>query len=219
MSSGQSDFSVKFSTLVELRDRKTGELLVSKSNAVHPQNMARVIARGLAKEDGHNIFSVGLGNGGTYLDTSGVTRYNNPNVTGVDAKLYNETYVEVVDGTVVNGNAVTSTASLSDITSIVNVNMIIAANEPGGQWTTDSQGVDTVSNPPSSTPPYAPGTDFGYQFEFDELGCFAVNPEYDVLNPIAHPEFLLLTHIIFQPIAKSENREFELSYNITVSVS
>lgn len=203
--------NIKFNSNVLLKDANTGEVFVDKSNAVHPQNMARVIARGLANETNSNIHLVALGNGGTFIDTTGVIRFNNPNTTGTDAVLYSETYSEVVDGTVVNGNDIFSAASTTDITSIVTIEVTISPDEPSDQWLTDSTGVDTLSNPQDNST--------AYQYEFDELGCFAINPLYDPLNPTIEPEFLLLTHIIFQPIAKSQNRQLQLTYTLTISVS
>lgn len=205
---------VKFSTLVEIRDHQTGELLVSDCNAVHPANLAFVIARGLANESNHDIFRVGLGNGGSYIDSVGTIRFNDPNTVGLDAKLYNETYFETVDQ---SGNSISSMRSPSgDTTSIVTVDLVIASNEPSSsagwdaQWTSDAQGEDTAQNPQD------PLT--GYKYEFDELGCFSVNPFYDG-TPVNGPEYLLLTHIVFHPIAKSQNRQLHLTYTLTVSVS
>lgn len=198
---------VKFSTNVLLRDKNTGEVFVNECNAVHPQNMARVIARGLANEANNNIHLVALGNGGTYVDTAEVLHYNAPNVTGTTATLYNETYAEVVDGTQTNSNTLVSSASTTDITSIVSINVIVSPNEPGDQWITDAQGNNETSNPETN----------GYKYEFDELGCFAKNPLYTVGG--TEKEYLLLTHIVFHPIAKSQNRQLELSYTLTISVS
>ena len=42
-----------------------GAVLVDKDNAVHPQNMARVIARGLANETNNFVNYIAFGNGGT----------------------------------------------------------------------------------------------------------------------------------------------------------
>jgi hypothetical protein len=201
--------SVHFKNLVKMTNKETGKILVNKLNAIHPQNMARVIARGLAGEEGHNIYKVALGNGGTYVDSGGIIRFNNPNTTGIEATLFNQTYEEVVYNQ--GGNSTYSTASLTDLTSIVHILMTLTSDEPADQWLTDANGSDTLTNPEDP--------DAGYAYQFDELGCFAMNPEYDAQNPSAAPEWLLLTHIIFQPIDKTENRQIELSYDLTVSCS
>jgi hypothetical protein len=183
--------------------------------------MAYIIARGLANQSNSHIQRIGLGNGGTYVDSASTLHYNAPHTTGTDAQLYNQTYSEVIDGTVINGNTISPIQSSTDITSTVTIDLTIDASEPSGlantsgdstdpQWLTDAEGSLLPSNPETG----------GYAYEFDELGCFAKNPAYDSLNSNASiPEFLLLTHIVFHPIAKSQNRQLQLTYTITCSVS
>lgn len=80
------------------------ETLVDKTNAVHPQNMARVIARALSNEDNYFISAIAFGNGGTVVDAARTITYKTPNDgQGADAantwksRLYNETYREIVN--------------------------------------------------------------------------------------------------------------------------
>lgn len=95
---------VEISTNVKIYGTdETGEhLLVDKSNAIHRQNMARVLARGLANEPNHFIHRMAFGNGGTFRDAAGNLVYNPPN-DGRDgsweSRLYNETYSEIIDDT------------------------------------------------------------------------------------------------------------------------
>lgn len=80
-----------------------GNVLLDKDNAIHPQNMARVIARALANE--HNFFvnRLAFGNGGTTVDAAFTVTYNTPNdgqapdTATWDSRIYNETYSEIVD--------------------------------------------------------------------------------------------------------------------------
>lgn len=80
-----------------------GNVLVNKKNAVHPQNMARVIARALANESNFNIHRIAFGNGGTLTDAAFTITYRTPNdgqppdVRTWDSRLYEETYSEIVD--------------------------------------------------------------------------------------------------------------------------
>lgn len=80
-----------------------GNVLVDKDNAVHPRNMARVIARALAREDNYFIHRIALGNGGTDVDAALNITFNTPNdgqppdTRTWDSQLYNETYSEIVD--------------------------------------------------------------------------------------------------------------------------
>lgn len=91
---------VEISTRVIISDVDSGEVLVDKSNAIHSQNMARAIARGLANEANGYIFRMAFGNGGTFRDAGGELVFNPPN-DGRDgsweSRLYNETYSEIID--------------------------------------------------------------------------------------------------------------------------
>lgn len=91
--------SVEGHVLIE--DADTGEVLLDKHNAIHSQNMARVLARGLANEDNSIVHRIAFGNGGTFIDAASNTVYRPPNDgtngEGWESRLYNETYSEIVD--------------------------------------------------------------------------------------------------------------------------
>lgn len=175
---------------VTIRDKETGEVLRDVYNAVHPENMAKLIARSLARETNGFIYQIALGNGGTYLNASDQIVYRTPNVVGA-ATLYNETYAEIIDdtdGAVPVGNSVTAAASPPPaITSLVVCTIEIDPAEPIGQASSD----DVPANP---------------DYVFDELG-------------LKSSDGLLLTHVVFSPIAKTANRGFTITYTLTVSVS
>lgn len=197
---------------LKLQGKQTGESFVDKKNAIHPKNLARIFARALANEDYHSIFDIALGNGGSFIGSDGKIIFNAPNTIGTTAKLYNQTYSEIVDSkeaSAGSGNSVIS-ADAENNTSIVTITAIISADEPGDQYITDTQSGDQVTNPDGSTT-------FGYSYNFDELGVRAKNPNYTVLPD--EPEFLLLTHIVFSPIEKTANRELILTYTLQISVS
>lgn len=186
-------FNTKIKGHVLITDKNSGEILLDKFNAVHPANMARAIARGLANEQNHQIFKFALGNGGTFIDSTQNIVYNAPNIIGVSADLYNKTYEEIVDdsnASVGIGNSVISQESPTiELASIVVCTIQLSANEPAGQAATD--GFTTDPNSP---------------FTFDELGLKTVDG-------------LLLSHIVFNPIEKNAQRELIISYTLTVSVS
>jgi hypothetical protein len=180
---------------VKAIDADTLEVLIDADNAIHPQNIARIIARGLAHEPSSWIDSMQLGNGGTHIDASLNISYLLPNITGTSAQLYKSTYSEVIDSSSISvgpGNSVISAASPSPaITSIVTCVMNLDANEPAGQAVSDN----ITTNPDSL-------------YTFDELGLFSneVPPR-------------LLTHLIFSPIEKTANRSIIITYTLTISVS
>lgn len=200
------EFKTKIEGHVLITDKSTREVLLDKKNAIHNRNMALALARGLANEDNHQIFKMAFGNGGTYVEagTSGGFQYhyNSPNVVDPAADLYNKTYTEIIDDqqTSSNGNqVVTSTGTVAN-TFLVICTCTLSANEPAGQSTTDG-----ANDPGSNTSPTEE------TFSFDELGLKT--------SDITAEDGLLLSHIIFNPIEKTANRELVITYTLTISVS
>jgi hypothetical protein len=205
---------------VLIADKASGEILLDRSNAIHNQNMATALSRGLSHSDyslsvgNHQIFALCMGNGGTTVDSQGNITYLTPNIIGANAWLYNQTYYDVVDSgssANVNGNSVTYQNSTTDTSSIVIVTMNIPAGLPIGEVTTDSPPIPNVNS----------------QFSFDEL-CLATYGSASTVwastpsqsTYAAYPsDSLLLSHIIFSPILKTANRELVITYTLTVSVS
>jgi hypothetical protein len=188
-------FNVDVHGHVKMAWKDTGEVIVDKDNAIHPQNMATVISRGLAHQTNSWIYEMALGNGGTHIDASLNIVYLPPNTTGVTATLYNQTYSQIVDGqnaSVATGDSVVASPSPAPaITSIVTVTMELSPDEPSGQATSD----DITTNPDST-------------YTFDELG---------LLSQDTPP--LLLSHLIFSPVEKTSNRSILITYTLTISVS
>lgn len=126
-----------------------GTVLLDKSNAIHPRNLARVIARSLANESNGAIFRIAFGNGGTNTDAGFNVTFNPPrdglppDERTFDSRLYNETYSEVVDDrSALIGQDLGST----DILSTGNV-----SRSGGGADPTNDSGGGVVSNDLGST--------------------------------------------------------------------
>lgn len=158
-----------------------------KFNAIHPQNMARIIARALSNESNSSIYRVAFGNGGTRIDVAGNIIFNpprdglNPGDNGWEARLYNETYHEIVDDSNVSiGSGPGSTPSgdpasvehvsgpgvrsIEDLTpgstvSSVVITVVLNPNEPKGQALTQ---IGSAEGNLSSEA----------DFMFDEIGLF-----------------------------------------------
>lgn len=177
---------------VFIHDIDTGEQILKRSNAIHPQNMALVIARALARDDNGYVHKLCFGNGGTFLNSSGQINYRSPNTIGA-ADLYNATYEVQVDeqatGTPASNSVLSMASPTPATTSMVIVTAQLLANEPAGQAVSDN----------ITTNPNAP-------YVFDEIG-------------LKTADGLLLTHLVFSPIEKTANRAFLITYTITVSVS
>ena len=135
-----------------------------------------------------------FGNGGTSVDPTGIITYLTPNSTGVNASLYNQTYIKVVDdqsanNTDPNRNKIeTRHVTGTNYTDIL-VSTILDYGEPSGQ---DAN--DTAQNTSSN-------------FVFDELGLVSYSPTGNGK---------LLTHVIFHPVQKSLNRLIQIDYTLRV---
>lgn len=144
-----------------------GNTLLDKQNAVHPQNMARVIARALANEDNYWIHRIAFGNGGTLTDAAFTVTFRTPNdgqppdVRTWDSRLYQETYSEIVD------DSVTPTSLLGTDPGSAGPN---AGTRPGG-------GADPTGDPASIPHVSGPGV------RSNELGLNSEVVVTAVLNP------------------------------------
>ena len=80
-----------------------GNVLVDKFNAIHPQNLSRVIARALSNESNYFINRIAFGNGGTFTNIAGHITDKMPNtgyppdIATWDSRLYNEIYSEIIN--------------------------------------------------------------------------------------------------------------------------
>jgi len=165
-----------------------GKVVVDKHNAVHPQNMARMFARALANEPNYFIHRIGFGNGGTEIDVASNILFNpprdglNPGDNHWQARLYHETYSEVIDdsntsigsgaGATPSGDPISiehvsgpGVRSAEDLTvgatvSSVVINSVLNPNEPSGQVISQQGGVNGETNPEAD-------------FMFDEIGLFS----------------------------------------------
>jgi hypothetical protein len=186
------ELKVTASGHVFIQDASSGEVVVDEHNEVHPQNMALIIARALARDSFGSVYRMYFGNGGTFYNSSGSIVYRPPNTIGA-ANLYNPTYYVNVDeqsaGTPESNSVVSSASPSPAITSVVTITAQLNANEPAGQ----ASGDNVTSDPDA---PYV----------FDEVG-------------LKSEDGLLLSHLIFSPFEKTGNRAFRIIYTLTISVS
>lgn len=178
---------------VIIRDMDTSEVLLDKHNAINFINFALSVAKLLANQDdgaGNSYFieKMAFGYGGTVVDANGNISYKTPKVSGTDGGLYSPS-----PGALPGENfekAIETFEVLAVETqpySDVVMTVVLDYNDPAG----------------------APGTDNSIDFEnptdyvFDEIGL--VNE---------HGDFL--THLIFHPIQKSQNRKLEIIYSLRI---
>lgn len=173
---------------VKITDQKTGKILLDEDNAIHPQNMARIIARALSNEENGQIYRMAFGNGGTFIDAGGNIVFRQPNDgnngAGWESRLYRETYSEIVDEDDANVGVDPGSAGPDNVrtsggsnpsgdpqpNSVVSeevggnsniiISLIMNESEPSGQLATQSS--------PSPTLETAEDT-----FIFDEIGLYS----------------------------------------------
>lgn len=179
-----------------IRDKETGEEIINKRNAIHYGNMARIVAEALNNTADSYINYIAFGNGGTSVDTSGgKVLYRSPRVSEAyeaSASLYNKTYHKDIQGVQADDNnkiEIITGASYTDIKMTVT----LGYSEP-----TDQEVFDTSANNEGN-------------YIFDELGVFTNATDFD--------DSKMLTHVIFHPVQKSQNRVIEIIYTIRVQLS
>lgn len=192
---------------VTISDRGTGEVLLDKTNAIHPKNMATAIARGLSNSANQQIFKIKFGNRGTYINGTQQIVFNPPITTGDTADLYNPTYAEIVDDLATGvgvGNSVTFTNIPASTSTRVIVSCVISANE-GFENAADTNNEGQIEGAPTTSP-----------YFFDELGLFTKETSGSLLDGLNE---MMLSHLIFSPIEHTGNRELVVVYSLTISVS
>ena len=182
-------------------DPDSGEVFLDKDNAINYEAMSLCMAQTLADYAVNNqrigyIYGMAFGNGASAVDPTGVITYLPPNVTGITASLYDETYMKVVDQNVaVNTDPSDNYMKVIHVsgnfyTDIV-VSCLLDYGEPAGQQAYDNS------------------TNFNGQYVFDEIGLKAWNGSVDSL--------MLITHVVFHPIQKSLNRRLQINYTLRIS--
>lgn len=191
---------IKMEGFVEIKDKITGDILVSKSNQIHFENMSIAIAKSLARRDDGWILEMHFGNGGATVNGVGVVTYLPPNTIGQTANLYNPTYFKVINdvsplNTDPDKNFIEILHTNNEVFTDIKMTVTLDFGEPGDQAAFDnSTSTESV-------------------YVFDELGIKAAGELGDAAG-----SGLLLTHVIFHPVQKSLNRIIEIIYTIRISL-
>jgi hypothetical protein len=184
---------------IKITDLTDGEVIVEKNNQVHYENLSEALANSLSNRGKGQIFTMDFGNGGSSVNQTGLISYLSPNVQGQNAALYNRTYSKIVDDTsILNTNSLQNKMNVLHTSGKVYTDILISCvldfGEPAGQSVFDNS-VQTES-----------------RFTFDELGLVA-NYGTD-LNGIQKTR--LLTHVIFHPVQKTLNRQYQIDYTLRI---
>jgi hypothetical protein len=196
---GMRDFArVKIEGHILIKDGETGEILRDKHNAIHYENFSNAIALSMADFSSGVIEEMHFGNGGSVVSATGTISYFPPNVTGINATLYNDTYFKVVNNrsSRYTDNPATTNITTNHVTGNTYTDIIVLCTlnygEPAGQ-----EAFDTATTVNST-------------YTFDEIGL----ETYDATTGIKR----LLTHVIFNPVQKALNRVIEIIYTIRISM-
>jgi hypothetical protein len=187
--------SISMSGHILIRDKKTQAEIVNKRNAIHYGNMARIVALALNNTADAYINFMAFGNGGTTVDTTGRVVYRSPRVSESyeqSASLYNKTYHKDIQGGESDADNRIEIITGSSFTDI-KMTVTLGYDEPSGQSVFD----DSFTNEG--------------EYVFDELGIFSNATEFD--------DSTMMTHVIFHPVQKSQNRIIEIIYTIRVQLS
>ena len=181
---------------VKIIDFYTKEVLIEDSNDIHPENFSYSIAQSIAGNTTGVISQMRFGNGGTSIVASqDLINYRKPNTSGL-SQLYNETYSK-------NINAVTDQTVDSDYNSVKPVHI-------AGQLFTDiictcTLGLNEPSDAATNDRTQIAGITTKDKYLFDELGLYDQEGKH-------------LTHIIFHPVEKTQNRVLQVIYTVRVQL-
>jgi|TARA_Y100000287_G_scaffold184605_1_gene185873 hypothetical protein len=182
-----------------IRDKETGEELVNKRNAIHYGNMANMVANALNNQSQSYIHFMAFGNGGTSVDTAGKVVYKSPRVSEsfeASADLYSRSYNKVISAAASDPTTdkieVVAGSSFTDL----KVTCTLGYAEPSDQDLFDSS------------------TDNDGSYVFDELALFSYPTDGSNITTSK-----MLTHVIFHPVQKSQNRIIEIIYTVRIQLS
>lgn len=147
MNNHSDDVMPMFKGHVLIRDVETGQILLDKSNDIHFENMSIAIAQSLAGKDDTRIARMAFGSGGAAISGTGGITYYPPNVVGINADLYNETYSKDIES-----NDIEVRHLITTVYSDIIITCRLDYGEPAGQEAFDDS------------------QDINSDYTFDELG-------------------------------------------------
>jgi hypothetical protein len=206
---------------LKIYDKDSGDILVQKKNAIHPGNMAYVLASALAGKptsvngtgDAPHINWMQFGNGGSVSTTT--LSYKSPRVnstydelaiTASNSSLYVPQYEQLTTNTVYfpgedmgAGELVpNNTAKVNFSVNLTHADYATAVSEtiPANDASTDASAVEA--------------------FTFDEIGLMAGVTDSSTLTK---EKTLMLTHVTFHPVLLTANRTIVIDYTVTIQIS
>ncbi len=209
---------------LKIYDKDSGEILVQKKNAIHPGNMAYVLASALGgtattvnNVAGYvpHINWMGFGSGGSVSTTT--LSYKSPNVyptydglpiISSNSSLYVPKYEQETVNSVLFPGINSGGIEVPNNTAKVNFSVEVSH----ALYAADSrQGGESI--PPSDT---STNVSQVAAFTFDEIGLLSGVTNSGVLDST---KTLMLTHVTFHPVLLSANRTIVIDYTVTIQIS
>ena len=165
-------------------------VILDKRNAINYQNFAKILSQVLANSSsGAGIHSMAFGNGGVEIDSLGNITYKPTKTVGSAGSLYNENYSKIVQNDPLVDEFNNISFSYIDGTNYADT--IITATLDYSE--------------PSGYPEFDTTESINDEYVFNEIALKTINDEY-------------LTHIIFHPVLKSQNRRIQIVYTLRLTI-
>jgi hypothetical protein len=139
------------------------------------------------------VQSIVFGNGASSVNAMGAISYLPPNVTGLNAQLYNQTYAQYInDQSPLDANPTENYIAVNHTVSTTYSDIVVTCLLDYGV----PAGEDAFDNASQTNGTYT----------FDELGLTTWNA--------STASGTLLTHVVFNPIQKALNRKIQIVYQL-----
>lgn len=186
----------------------TGEVLLDKHNAVHFGNLAASMADALAGLESGHIRYMAFGNGGSTTAVNGEITYRQPdvsNIRDVSSSLYSEVYHQEI-----GRNDTTNTG--------IDPNNTVTPIQSNSQYadirmtaTLDFDDTGVLQDPIDRSNNLSDFT------VFDEIALYTGVAGIPISTTLANSnDALMISHVIFHPIQKSNNRILRIDYTIRI---
>ena len=206
---------------LKIYDKESGDVLVQKKNAIHPGNMAYVMASAMAgtatsvnsSGNAPSINWMQFGSGGSTSTTT--LSYRSPRVyptydqlaiTASNSSLYVPKYEQLTTNTVYYpGEDMGAGAIVPNNTSKVKFSVNLTHADYA---TAVGESIPSSDSSASSAQVEA--------FTFDEIGLMAGVTDTGALDKT---KTLMLTHVTFHPVLLAANRTIVIDYTVTIQIS
>jgi len=209
---------------VKITDKDTGKVLLKKKNAIHPGNMAYIIASALADQPTNinpggatpAITWMGFGNGGSTSTTT--ISYRSPRVSGVydglpisasNSALYSPVYYQQTENEVFYPGQIIDTNTGAQEIIPANTSKLVFTVDMDHDRIEEYTGVVTPETDSSTGPEVE-------TYTFDEIALISgvtTNGEIDL------DKSLMVTHVTFHPILLPANRNIKVEYTLTIQIN